>query len=110
MQLRTICDSVLYVYLSKVADTAEKRHYLHLLWTVVEGLPSTPDLDTGLDILHIIKILDLHFSVFQPYSLRAILVALRRGSSMCPHVGSFRSDPNEAKSSIMKAACSMHSL
>ena len=96
MKLRAICDSVLYAYFSKVADTAEKQHYLHLSCTVIDKQPF-PDLDEVLDDLQKFEILDLHLSVFQPYGLRVLLVAIRHVSSVFMYFKNFRSDPERSK-------------
>ena len=60
----------MYAYLSQIANTAEKRHYLHVLCTPVDRqeLLDVGVLDTLLDELHKFKVLDFH-SVFQPYDL-----------------------------------------
>jgi len=39
MELRTLCDFVLHTYLSKIADTAEKRNYFHVVYTTADTLP-----------------------------------------------------------------------
>ena len=100
MQLRTICDSVLYAYLSKVADTAEKQHYLHALCTAVGGnnwyLPST-SVDTFLDFLDKFKILDLRLSFFEPYDLRILLVIMTSWSSLSDYFTTFRLDPERSR-------------
>ena len=84
MQLKTICDPVLYSYLSKVANTAEKRHYLQVACTAVDGLYARDlgELDTLLDDLHEFKVFDLHHSVFRPYDLRVLLVPMSTWSHL----------------------------
>ena len=75
-QLRTICDPVLHTYLSKVADTAEKRHCLQGLFIAVEET-EMPGLDSFLDMLHEFKIFDFDLSVFQPHDIHVLLLALK---------------------------------
>ena len=101
-QLRTICDSVLYAYLSKVADTAEKRYYLDLSYTIVtiaQGrLRDLVDLDKFLDNLHKYEVLEPHFSVFQPYDVRVLFATTEHFSSkLSHHITDFRSDPERSK-------------
>ena len=38
VQLRTLCDSVLHTYFSKIADSSEKRNYLHVLYSAGDAL------------------------------------------------------------------------
>ena len=99
IQLRTICDSVLYAYLSKVADTTEKRHYLHALCTAVEGSHLLfSNVYPFLNILDKYKIFSLHHSIFQPYDLRVLLSA--RATHLFPLWGyfhKFRSDPERSR-------------
>ena len=95
-QLAAVCDPVLYAYLSKVADTAEKRRYLNLSCTVV-NTGYLGDLDTFLDRLHKFEILDLHLSVFHPYDLRVLLAAGCHLYSLWNYFDRFRSDPERSK-------------
>jgi len=99
MQLRTICDSVLYAYLSKVADTTEKQHYLGLSCTVFGAitLPHSDGLDTFLDNLHKLEVLDLHLSLFQPHALRPFLVTINPHFCLSLYILEFRSDPERSK-------------
>ena len=99
VQLRTICDSVLYAYLSKVADTEEKRHYLDLSYTAVRypGVFYLEELDKFLNHLHKFEIMDLHLSVFQPYDLRVLLVAMSDHYWLSYYFHDFRSDPERSK-------------
>ena len=98
VQLVTICDSVLYAYLSKVADTAEKRRYLDLSCTVVnkEGLYSM-NLDEFLDNVHKLGGIDLHLSIFQPYDLRVLLATIWHCRFLPNYFKNFRSDPERSK-------------
>ena len=99
VQLRTICDSVLYAYLSKIADTAEKRHYLHALCTAVEGRQlSSREVHTFLNLLHKLQIFDLHHSVFRPYDLRVLLAPMSDYcSTLWQYFWTFRSDPERSR-------------
>ena len=108
-QLRTICDPVLHTYLFKVADTAEKRHYLHVLCTAVEAA-ITRRLDSLLDMLHEFKIFDFDLSVFHPHCPRVLLATLKMSLAVVCHSISRTFDriQNEAESSIMKGASGMH--
>ena len=99
VQLRTICDSVLYAYLSKVADTTEKRDYLDLSYTAVQNreLLILGDLDRFLNHLHKLGVLDLHLSDFQPYDLSVLLAATINFPSVWYYLKNFRSDPERSK-------------
>ena len=99
VQLRTICDSVLYAYLSKIADTAEKRHYLDLSYTAVQDsdILDSKQLDKFLSHLHKFEILDLHLSIFQPYDLRDLLVTMSPLYWLSYYLHGFRSDPERSK-------------
>jgi len=68
MQLRTLCDSVLHTYLSKIADTAEKRNYLHVLYTAAADVAFRPiDILEGVpDLYAIPQILELSPPMFRP--------------------------------------------
>ena len=63
MQLRTRCDSVLHTYLSKIADTAEKRNYLCVLNTACDA---TDNVNLAPFLDDITQILDLLPPTFQP--------------------------------------------
>jgi len=65
MQLRMLCDSVLHTYLSKLADTAEKRNYLHALYTAVDGSRLGGCLEEPLH--QIVQILEIYPPTFQPW-------------------------------------------
>ena len=93
VHLRTICDSVLYTYLSKVADTAEKRHYLHLSCTAVD----TVYFEEFIANLHRFKFLDLHLSIFQPYDLCDLLTARCHLYTLRNYWDRFKSDPERSK-------------
>ena len=68
-QLRGFCDSVLHAYLSKIADTAEKRNYLHILYTTAITLRLPMDSRSLEAFLNdITQILDLYPPTFQPCS------------------------------------------
>ena len=96
VQMRTICDPVLHAYLSKVADTAEKRHYLHALCTAVQGSGWT-SLDSFLNMLHEFKIFDFDISVFQPHDLRVLLDTLNTFNGLSSHFKNFRSDRERSR-------------
>jgi len=69
-QLRTICDSALYAYLSMIVDTAGKRNYLDLSTAVAASAGDRSNLGSNwyrfLDSLHNLKVLDINPAVFQP--------------------------------------------
>jgi len=64
-QLRTLCDSILYTYLSTVAYTPEKKKYLHAMCTIANALRNqikvTPPLLT-----HLFEVFALYPPTFQP--------------------------------------------
>ena len=98
VQLMTNCDSVLYAYLSKIADTTEKRHYLDLsCTTVVGGLRGRLNFDIFLDDLHKFEVLDLNLSVFQPYDLRVLLATIGDHFILRDYFKNFRSSPERSK-------------
>ena len=67
MRLKTLCDSVIHTYLAKIADTAEKRSYLHVLYTAVDCASWVvgPSLEVFPDYA-ISQILALNPPAFQP--------------------------------------------
>ena len=98
MQLGTICDSVLYAHLSKVANTAEKRHYLHALCTAVDTQDlDFCELDKFLDILHKFKVFDLHLSVPELYDFRVLLFIMGQTFGLSDYFRRFRSDPERGR-------------
>ena len=98
VHLRTICDSVLYTYLSKVADTAEKRHYLHASCAAVDKTKLLlKEIDAFLDKLYKFKVFDLHPSAFQPHDLRVLLATTSCSSVFSIYLESFRSDPERSR-------------
>ena len=98
-QLRTVCDSILYAYLSRVADTPEKRHYLDLLYTMVNGRGGRNliNADTFLDVLHKCKVLGLHPSSFQPADFQVLFAAMDRFYHFPYYLETFRSDLERSK-------------
>ena len=64
MQLRTFCDTVLHTYLSKIADTAEKRSYLHVLYTAADVSRTMGSFEGFLNDMT--QILELYPPTFQP--------------------------------------------
>ena len=101
VQLTTICDSAFYAYLSKIANTAEKRRYLHASCTVIdhndEVLIYLSDVDTFLDHLHELQALGLHHSIFQPDDIRILLFTLNQSSNLWQYFRRFRSDPERSR-------------
>jgi len=99
LELRKLCDPVLYAYLSKVANTAEKRHYLHVSCTAVakHGLYLREGVDAFLGDLHVVKALDLYLSVYQPYDLRVLFATLSNRCRLWNYFKSFRSDPERSR-------------
>ena len=67
MKLGARCDSVLHTYLSKIADTTEKRNYLHVLYTTAITLRLPMEPGSLKTFLHdVTQILDLYPPTFQP--------------------------------------------
>ena len=100
VQLETICDSVLYTYLSKVANTAEKRQYLHVSCTAVNDLHPRDlgELDRFLNDLHESRIFDLHHSeIFRPFDLRVLIFLMSTWTGLRRYFWKFRSDPKRSK-------------
>ena len=65
--LRTRCDSVFRAYLSKIADNAEKRNYLHALYTAVITLRLPVDSSSlGKFLDDMTQILELYPPTFEP--------------------------------------------
>ena len=101
VQLRSICDSALHAYLSKVADTAKKRHYLHASCTAVDERAlewfKLMEFDPFLEDLYKFKIFDLHLSIFQPYNLRVLLTTMSSRFALSDYIRRFRSDPERSR-------------
>ena len=91
VRLTTICDSVLHAYLLKIADTSEKRHYLHLSCTAADCL-SYEDLVIVLNELHKFKIFELRPADFLPYDLHALLAIVGHPSVLSCYLRTFKSD------------------
>jgi len=88
----------LYPYLSKVANTAEKRHYLHVSCTVIDETPiSFEEVASFLDVLYEFKVFDLDLSVFQPYDPCVLLVTMGSGSGLADYFRIFRSNPERSR-------------
>jgi len=98
-----IRDSVLHAYLSKIADTAEKRHYLHVSETAVHAIYCgfrhnfDPFSRTLLGDLYELKVFNLKPSDFQPYDLCILLVIMDRESVLSDYIKGFRSDPQRSR-------------
>lgn len=97
-----ICDSVLHAYFSKVADTAEKRHYLHVLQASMVNnaiYPRTRDfIIFQHDPVHTLKVFDLHPSDFQPYDPNVLLAIMQNPSVLgLYYTRSFSSDPQRSR-------------
>jgi len=75
MQLRTRFDSVLHTYLLKIADTTQKRNYLHAVYTA--GMDNA-HFGCSLDDMIITQILELHPPTFQPCTNLIFLFGTRR--------------------------------
>ena len=99
VQLRMICDSALHAYLSKIADTGEKRDYLHVSRIPINAMyPSfQDDFDTFLDDLHKLRVFDLQPSDFQPHDLRPLLVTTNDQSLLSDYIEQFISDPKRSR-------------
>jgi len=93
MQLGMICDSVLYAYLSKSADTAAKRHNLKLLVSQAAVDAIYQPFDSFRNHLHELKVFDPQPSDFQSYDLSVLLVILQNRSVLGQYVRTFRSNP-----------------
>ena len=67
MWLRTLCDSVLHAYLSKIADTPEKRNYLHVVYSaaITSSVLTDSSLDLAVFFDDITQILGLYPPIFQ---------------------------------------------
>jgi len=99
VQLRTICDLVLHAYLSRVADSVEKRHYMYALCTAAPYAELYfKDVDAFLDELYKFKVFDVHHSVFQPSDIR-VLVATQSvdDSALSAYFMDFSSDPERSR-------------
>ena len=72
MQLRTLCDSVLHTYLSKIADTADKRNYLHVFYTAADAFRLVDSLEVSLSDMT--QILELYPPTFQPCQNPCVLL------------------------------------
>ena len=94
MRLRTLCDTVLRTYLSKIADTAEKIKYLHVLYTAAADttLRSMDTLKQFLD--DIPRILNL---VFQPCGNPRVLLDAQRWN-IANYLRDFLQDRERSKS------------
>ena len=100
VQLRVICDSVLYAYLSRIADTAEKRQFIHVAYTVFYPKLDPFDLEDFkmvLDGLYKMKVFDPHPSDFPPYNLRVFLLTMGHWFSLSDYFRSFRTDPERSR-------------
>ena len=98
VQLRMICDSAFYAYLSKVANTAGRRHYLHALCTAVDRKKlGFREFDAFVGNLHKFKVFDLHLSFFPLDDLRVLAFTMNRWSDLSHYFRDFRSRPERSK-------------
>ena len=91
----------MYAYLSKVANTPEKRQFLHISCTAFDDYEELPDdfsdVDRFLDELHELKALELHHSIFQPDDIRLLLFTVNQSFSFGHYFSGFRSDPERSR-------------
>lgn len=93
MGLKTFCDSVLHAYLSNVADTTEKRNYLHVLYTAADALRPVNSLDTSLE--NLTHILELHPPTFQPFRNPHVLLDAWQWN-VADYLGDFLCNPERS--------------
>lgn len=76
-RLRTFCDSVLHTYLSTIADTADERNYLHVLYTAAITLRLPADfifLELEVFLNDLTQNLELGSLTFQPCKNPSVLL------------------------------------
>jgi len=67
----------------------------HVPWLTATGY--SDDLDTFLDKLHKLQVLDLHLSVLEPYDLHLLHTSMNRSYCLRIYFANFRSDPERSK-------------
>ena len=90
-----LCDAALHTYLSKVADTAEKRNYLHVLYAALDIVPVEQLCNILADDL--CHILDLCPLTFQPCEYYSVL-AMRKVGFLSDYFGNFLRNPERSRS------------
>ena len=97
-RLRSLCDSVMHSYLSKIADTEEKRNYMHVVCTAVEGKGLMVMGNLNLLVDDLPRVLDLHPSIFQPCEdLRVFLAAIANASLLSGYLMDFLSSRERSR-------------
>jgi len=89
MQLRTLCDSVLHTHLSKVADTLEKRNYLHALYTAVYYGLRPGSFQVSVDTDTLVQVLELYPPTFQPCNDLLLVITSRNVTFLLHYLGNF---------------------
>lgn len=93
--LRTLCDSVVHSYLSKVADTEEKRNYVHAMCTAVEEIWLMGHLNLLGDDLP--RVLDLNPSLFPCEDLHVFIATITDTSLLSGYLRDFLSDRERSR-------------
>lgn len=109
MRLEMICDSTLYAYLSRIADTAEKRQYLDFSCTAARVYAGCHDVRmshetlTGFDLFleHLQNLADSGFNLRPadsgPCPFRLLLLAsMDNMSSLWGYLWGFRLNPERS--------------
>ena len=90
-----LCNFILYTFLSKVADTAETRNYLHVSYAAADGLREVGFLVAFLDDLP--QILDLYRPIFQSYGIPRVIVDATGKVGLLPnYLGNFLRNPERS--------------
>ena len=100
VQLRITCDAVLYAYLSRIADTAEKRRYIYVAYTVYDRLMFCSDFEGFLkfpDGPYKLKVFNPHPPDVPPYDLRVLTTLQDRRLGLRGYFWRFSSDPERSR-------------
>jgi len=102
IQLRTLGDSVIHTYLSEIADTAEKRNYLHVFYTATIAFRLVDPLGLEASLSDMTQILELYPPTFQPCRNPCVLLTSTSswkvlGSWQTNYVEDFLSNPERSK-------------
>ena len=98
IQLGKFGDSVLHIHLSNIADTPEKRNYLHAMYIAANGPRGQPG-GLAYPYIHSKEVLQLYSPAFQSSVVAHTFVAvtIRRALALQNYLWHFLRDPERSR-------------